>query len=153
MKMPAGTVLPLVIAAALAGTPAVGGARHRDGRAEPDHVVVQHCLIAFKRSLPDRGVTRTKKEAEALADEILGKARAGEDFGALVARYSDDRAPGIYKLANRGVPRLAADERDREDMVPEFGDVAFSLEVGEAGLARYSLYRCPYGFHVIKRLE
>ena len=38
-------------------------------------------------------------------------------------------------------------------MVAAFGDVAFELEVGEVGLAKYHAGNSPYGWHVILRLE
>lgn len=42
---------------------------------------------------------------------------------------------------------------ERGRMVPAFCDVAFSLDVGEVGLAEYDAERSPFGWHVIKRLE
>lgn len=119
---------------------------------EPDVVVVQHILIGFKKSVPNKKLDRTKKEAGALAMELLERAQAGEDFDALVREFTDDSHPGIYKLTNRGAPLMAA-SRARDDMVPNFGRVAFSLEVGETGLAKYHPGNSPYGWHVIKRLE
>ena len=41
----------------------------------------------------------------------------------------------------------------RGRMVKSFGDVAFSLEVGEVGLAEHDATTSPFGWHVIKRLE
>ena len=41
----------------------------------------------------------------------------------------------------------------RDQMVPAFGDVGFTLEVGGVGLAPYDETKSPFGFHVIKRLE
>jgi foldase protein PrsA len=119
---------------------------------EPARVVVQHILVAFKKSVPDKKIERTKKEAEALAQDLLRRARAGEDFDALVVEYSADRPPGKMILVNRDQPKTAG-SRGRDEVVPKFGDVAFSLEVGEIGLAEYSYGGSPYGWHVIKRLE
>jgi parvulin-like peptidyl-prolyl isomerase len=119
---------------------------------EPDVVVVQHILIAFKKSLPNKKLDRTKKEAQALALELLERAGAGEDFDALVKEYTNDRHPGIYKLTNKGAP-LMSGARSREDMVPNFGRISFSLEVGEIGMAKYHPGNSPFGWHIIKRLE
>ncbi len=119
---------------------------------EPDVVVVQHLLIGFKRTLPKKGVTRTKKEAIALVDELLHRAKEGEDFDALVREYTDDSHPGIYTLTNRKAP-VRAGTNKRDDMVPSFGDVAFSLEPGGIGMAKYSASGSPYGWHIIKRIE
>ncbi len=119
---------------------------------EPEVVVVQHLLIGFKRTLPKKGVTRTKKEAMALAEDLLRRAREGEDFDALVREHTDDSHPGLYTLTNRKAP-VRAGTYKRDDMVPSFGDVAFSLKPGEIGMAKYSASGSPYGWHVIKRIE
>jgi len=120
---------------------------------EPDVVVVQHILIGLKKSIPGKKLERTKSEARALAEELLERARSGEEeFDALVEEYTDDRHPGIYKLTNDEAPRMAG-ARMRREMVPGFGDVAFGLQVGEVGLAAYSAGMSPYGWHVIRRLE
>ena len=119
---------------------------------EPDKVTVQHILIAFKRSMPRKTLERTKKEAQALAMELLERAEAGDDFDALVQEYTDDSYPGVYVMANYGVPDKAR-EYERDGMVPYFGDVAFKLEVGEVGLAKYHAGMSPYGWHIIKRIE
>jgi len=122
------------------------------GRDEPDVVVVQHVLISFKGKIPGKQIERTKKEAQALAEELLSRANSGEDFDELVKQYTDDRYPGIYKMANRGLPS-PPDGFSREKMAPRFGDVSFRLRVGEIGLADYHATLCPYGWHLIKRLE
>ena len=123
--------------------------------AEPERITVQHILIAFKGSIPDDPrVTRSKQEAEKLALQIFERAKAGEDFDAMVKTYTNDSHPGIYKIANKGV---AADrskgEFPRTGMVAAFGDVGFKLEVGGIGLAAYDSAKSPYGWHIIKRLE
>ena len=119
---------------------------------EPEVVVVQHILIGYKGSIRGKEIERTKKEAKALALELLERAKKGEDFAELVQEYTDDRAPGIYKMANKGQPR-PADGYGRDDMAYRFGDVAFSLEIGEIGLAEQHPAGSPYGWHIIKRLE
>jgi foldase protein PrsA len=119
---------------------------------EPDVVVVQHILIGFKKTVSGKKLERTKKEAQALAEELLARARSGEDFDALVKEYTDDQYPGIYRLTNRDVP-LMEHSHERTQMVPSFGDVSFRLAVGEVGLAKYHPGNSPYGWHVIKRIE
>jgi parvulin-like peptidyl-prolyl isomerase len=119
---------------------------------EPDVVVVQHILISFKGKVDkSKNVTRTKKEAEALAAEVFELAKT-EDFDALVKKYTNDSYPGIYKMTNNGAPIMSG-AATRSGMVRAFGDVAFSLAVGEVGMANYSAGSCPYGWHIIKRLE
>jgi hypothetical protein len=140
------SVVACVVVAALVGVPAP--CRENS---EPDRIVVQHILISFKAKT-GRFVDRNKKEAETLAKEVLELARAGEDFDQLVRKYTDDSAPGIHRMTNFKVEAMAA-ETPRDGMVKYFGDVAFSLEVGEVGLAEFHATRSPYGWHVIKRLE
>ena len=123
-------------------------------RVEPDFVTVQHILIGFQGTLPNKNVTRTRDEAAKLADELLGKAKAGADFDALVKEYTDDSHPGIYKIANLGLQaNPAAGVYPRGGMVKAFGDVGFSLEVGEIGVAVYEPDASKYGWHIIKRVE
>ena len=119
---------------------------------EADHIKVQHCLIAFKGSLPKPTVTRTKDEAKKLAYEILEKARKGEDFDALVKEYTDDAHPGIYGMSNLGKPPKP-DYYPRDKMVPAFGDTGFPLQVGEYGISDFDPKKSPYGWHIVKRIE
>jgi hypothetical protein len=139
-----------VLALALATGPIVAEDEGEGG--EPAKVRVQHVLIGFKHSIPNKKIDRTKKEAEKLAQDVLETALAGVEFPLLVQKYSDDRYPGIYTLANKGETPLPGEYR-RYDMQTCFGDVAFSLEIDEIGLAEYRGGRCEYGWHVIKRLE
>jgi foldase protein PrsA len=141
------------VAVALAAAASLAAAGEpADGRREPDRVVVQHVLIGFKHSIPNKTLERSKAQARQLAEDLLRRARDGEDFDALVRQYTDDRHPGIYVLTNHKAPRTTG-ARTRDEMVPRFGDVAFRLEVGEVELAEYHAALCPYGWHVLKRLE
>ncbi len=119
---------------------------------EPERITVQHILIGFKNSVPNKPQERSKKEAKALAYELLQRAQDGEDFDALVKEYTNDNVPGIMLVTNNGAPRVAGG-RTRNQLVPKFGDVAFRLEIGEVGMANFNTAVCPYGWHVIKRLE
>jgi hypothetical protein len=132
---------------ALMLAPASAG-RRKD---EPDVVVVQHILIGFKKKVPGKTLDRSKKEAEALATELLRRAREGEDFEALITEYTDDTRTG-YVVTNDDAP-LRARSYERAKLAVYFGDVAFGLEVGEIGMAKYHPGNSPYGWHIIKRLE
>jgi len=74
---------------------------------QPLKVDVQHILVSFAGA-PTSRATRTKEEAEALAKQVLERARAGEDFDDLVRSSSDAtlhplaNPPGMYRLLNRG---------------------------------------------------
>ncbi|MCU0713883.1 MAG: peptidyl-prolyl cis-trans isomerase [Pirellula sp.] len=120
---------------------------------EPRRVMVQHCLISFQ-GLDVPGVTRTKEEAQALAEKLFAEAKAGADFNQIVKQYTDDTSLGIYKLVNSGLPvDVASGSNSRDGMVKGFGDVSFSLKVDEYGLCPYDPATSKFGWHIIKRLE
>jgi len=120
----------------------------------PDHIEVQHVLIGFQGSIPGKTVTRTKAEAEKLAQEVLEKARKGDNMDALVQQYTDDQYPGVYDLANNGItPDPAKGEFKRSGMVKGFSDAAFGLSVGNVGISNYDPTTSPFGWHIIKRLK
>ena len=109
---------------------------------QPQQVGARHVLVmhAASRAKPDN-VTRTRQQALERAQECLRKARAGADFSALVAQYSDE--PGA---AERGGD-LGLFKRDA--MVQAFSEAAFALKVGEIS----EVIETPYGFHVIQRTQ
>jgi hypothetical protein len=121
----------------------------------PDHIEVQHVLIAFQGSIPgNTKVTRTRAEAEKVAQDVLAQARRGGSMDALVQKYTDDQFPGVYDLANDGVtPDQAKGEYARGGMVKGFSDAAFGLSVGNVGIANYDAKNSPFGWHIIKRLR
>ena len=84
-------------------------------------------------------MTRSKGEAKARAAEVEAKAKAGEDFSALVAQYSDD--PGA-KDRQGSLGKFTRDKMDKA-----FSDAAFALRVGEIS----EVVETRFGFHVIKR--
>jgi hypothetical protein len=118
----------------------------------PDHIEVQHVLIGVAGKVPGKTITRTAAESEALANDILARARRGEDFDQLVQKYTDDQWPGFYGLANTGVTP-AQGEYPRADMVKGFSDVAFSLSPGNVGMSKYDPETSPFGYHIIMRTK
>lgn len=120
---------------------------------EPDRIVVQHVLIGFAGSIPGQPISRSRDDAKTLAEQILAKAQAGESFDDLVKTHTDDSFPGRYGMANDGVAAdRARSEYPRRGMVPAFGNVGFTLAVGEVGMAPHHPQDSPYGWHVIKRV-
>lgn len=119
---------------------------------EPQRVRLQHILVGFQGTVPGKNITRSREEAQALASQLLDRALKGEDFDALVKKYTDDQYPGVYALANRMVTPNPG-EFARERMIPAFGDVGFPLQIGETGMAQYDPARSPYGWHIIKRVS
>jgi parvulin-like peptidyl-prolyl isomerase len=118
-----------------------------------DHIQVQHILIAFKGTIPKPTVTRSKEDAEKLANDLYAQAQKPDaKFDDMVKNNTDDAAPGIYGMSNSGVSP-ASGEYPRNQMVPAFGDVGFKLKVGEVGLAPYDKEKSPFGYHIIKRVK
>ena len=147
--------LPIAILAAAVGCdastpPPLASA---PANAPPERLRVLHVLVAFRGATRAADtVTRTQDEAEVLAKEILARAKRGEDFKALMKDYTNDPGEGNYALVNHGViPR--GPEIKRANFVPGFTKVAWSLAVGEVGLAPYDATESPFGYHVIKRIE
>ena len=126
---------------------------------EPSHISIQHVLIGFLGSIENPNVERDREEAEKLAKAVFEKALAGDDFDTLVEDYTDDKIPGIYKLANFNVAghRPGTIKKlwvwERTDMVPGFGDVGFKLDVGEIGMSEYDPVKSKLGWHIIKRVK
>jgi len=81
---------------------------------------------------------RSPEETRKKAQEVLDRARKGEDFAKLAEQYSDD--PGSNK--NGG----AYDFFPRGMMVPEFENAAFALKPGEIS----DVVQTQFGFHIIK---
>jgi len=139
-----------LLIAALAALPAVAPVAARGD--EPDVVVVQHILIGFDGSVHGKEIGRSKRQAKELAESLLQRAQDGEDFDALVKKYTDDRYPGVYKISNTDAP-LLPDAIERKGLVPGFGHVSFRLQIGEIGLVKYHAGNSPFGWHIIKRIE
>ncbi len=75
---------------------------------------------------------------EELANSLLERAKAGEDFDALIAEYSTD--PGSESNPDGYIFTDG-------DMVQEFEDCVKSLQPGEFGICK-----SDYGYHIIQRL-
>ena len=111
---------------------------------QPDEgITVQHILIAFAGAPRIRDVTRTKAEAQELAEKVWREAVAGADFKSLMKTHSNDGGGGEYPMTKAG----------RTQMVAAFGNVGFRLKVGEIGVAPWHASDSPYGWHIIKRIK
>ncbi|MEK6286567.1 MAG: peptidylprolyl isomerase [Acidobacteriota bacterium] len=89
----------------------------------------------------DKPKTLTKEEARKKSQDLLERARKGEDFAKLATENSDDPGSkdkgGEYDFFGHG------------KMVPEFEKAAFALEPGEIS----EPVETQFGFHVIKLEE
>jgi foldase protein PrsA len=94
-------------------------------------------VTAYLTSHPDLD---TDKKNRAKAEEVLKRARAGEDFGKLAQEFSTDGSKdkgGDLGWFGKG------------DMVPEFEQAAYSLKPGEIS----DVVQSKFGFHIIKLEE
>jgi len=108
-------------------------------RVELELIEVRHILIAFKGA-GGSTQTRTREEARDLAEQILSRARKGEDFAGLARNYSDSTSAkdggGIGEIA-RGMT------------VSAFDLAAFALKVDEISNVTLS----PAGYQIIQRVN
>lgn len=126
-------------------------------RTPPERVTVDHILIGVVHPKLPHGLPIP--EASALAAKVMQQLEDGGDWAALKEEYSQDRPPGgaargPYQVYDdtRGVKGRRG-EAPRGIMAKSFGDVAFSLRVGEIGMATYHPQDCEYGWHLIKRVK
>ena len=94
-------------------------------------------VTAYLASHPEMDVD---KKNRATAEEVLKRARAGEDFGKLAQEFSSDGSKekgGDLGWFGRG------------DMVPEFEQAAYALKPGEIS----NVVESKFGFHIIKLEE
>ena len=94
----------------------------------------RHLLIKVSPDADPQGVEEARKRAE----EILARAKKGEDFASLAKKYSED-PPTAEKGGDLGY-------FPRGRMVKEFEEAAFSLKPGELS----TVMRTQFGFHIIK---
>ena len=108
---------------------------------EPEKVHVRHLLLmtidpTTKQPLPADVIAAKRKQA----DDLLKRARGGEDFATLAREYTEDTASkeagGEYTIA-------------RGQTVPEFEAAAFALTDGQIS----DVVTSQYGFHIIKLLD
>src|SRR5207244_2864211 len=121
---------------------------------QPEMVRASHILIstkdpqdqnpnpALRKDLPEDKKPARRKQLE----DLLKRARAGEDFAKLAKEYSEDPA-SKDKGGEYVFPRASADPR--RGMVPEFEAAAFSLKTNEVS----DIVTTQFGYHVIKLSE
>jgi parvulin-like peptidyl-prolyl isomerase len=111
-------------------------------KSKPTKISAAHVLIQYMGSeRAPSSVVRTREQARAVAEKVLERARAGEDFSRLAVEMSDE--PGA---AQRGG---SLGRFGHGQMVRAFEDAAFALDVGQVS----DIVETPFGFHIIKRTE
>jgi len=109
---------------------------------QPETAHVRHILLltmdtATHAPLPDDQVKAKRQQIE----DILKRAKAGEDFAALATQYSED--PGSKDKGGELPPF------SHGQMVPEFEAAAFSMETNTIS----DVVTTTYGYHIIKLLD
>ncbi|MGI6113707.1 MAG: peptidylprolyl isomerase [Mahellales bacterium] len=112
---------------------------------EKETVKVRHILIGIDEEKYNLTEEEKKGEYDKIkprAEEVLAKAKAGEDFAQLAKEYSDD--PGSKELGGELEPF-----NENGNLVQPFKDAAFALKVGEIS----DLVKTDFGYHIIKLEE
>ena len=102
-----------------------------------DTVTASHILLMYAGSMRSTQ-TRSKEEAEAKIKELKERIDGGDDFAEIARMHSD--CPSGQDGGNLG-------SFGRGQMVPEFEEAAFGLEVG----ATSDVVVTDFGFHLITR--
>lgn len=108
---------------------------------QPEMVRASHILISTRDPDSNQDLPEDQKNAKhKKAEDVLKRARAGEDFAKLAKENSDDPGSkdkgGEYQFA-------------RGQMVPEFESAAFSLQTNQVS----DIVKTVYGYHIIKLSE
>lgn len=107
-----------------------------DSFKEPDRVRIFHVMIGVDPS----SNKETRNKALKLAEDIVKRAKAGEDFSQLATQYSKDD----YSLKGGDLGFV-----HRGRLEPEIEEVAFSLNEGEIG----GPVKTMYGYSIVKAGE
>ena len=108
---------------------------------KPEMVKAAHVLIATQDLTTGTNLSDEQKAAKKkIAEDVLKRAKAGEDFAKLAKEYSDDSGSkdkgGEYTFP-------------RGQMTPAFEAAAFSLNTNQVS----DIVETPYGYHIIKLYE
>ncbi len=108
---------------------------------QPEMVRASHILLATQDQKTREEFSSEKKAAQyKLAEDLLKRARAGEDFAKLAKEYSED--PGSK---DKGGEYTFA----RNQMVKEFEAAAFALNTNQVS----DIVTTQFGYHIIKLSE
>lgn len=102
-------------------------------------------------SASERAALTLQKELQAEFTEKSAEFRA--ELGEAALSQEDFNAKMTALQQSLQMRMMDAMATPREQMVPAFGDVGFSLEPGGVGLATFDEKTSPFGFHVIRRVQ
>jgi peptidyl-prolyl cis-trans isomerase NIMA-interacting 1 len=123
---------------ALIGDPAA----KKPAATPPKKIGARHVLVQWMGAeRAGASVVRSREQALVLAQEVLRRAKGGEDFARLAVEYSDEPGAG-----GRGG---SLGRFGKGQMVPAFEEAVFKLEVGQVS----ELVETSFGYHVIQRTE
>jgi parvulin-like peptidyl-prolyl isomerase len=100
-------------------------------------VRASHILLMYKGSSRS-SATRSKAEAEQQIGQLKAQIDGGADFAALAREHSD--CPSRAQGGDLG-------QFGKGQMVPEFENAAFSMQVGEVS----GVVETAFGYHLIQR--
>ena len=138
---------PEALASAAASVPppaasSVEAASTPSAAAPPSKISARHVLIQWMGAEhAGPSVVRTRDQAMTVAEEVLRRAKAGEDISRLAVEYSDEP-----NAAQRGG---SLGRFGHGAMVPAFEDAAFKLKIGETS----GIVETGFGYHIIQRTE
>ena len=115
----------------------------RDARA--NRTSVRHIVIGWRdlgrdHDIDARAKTRSRVDADQLAQDLLERLRAGEAIESLMAEFSED--PGSAESGQ------SYEVTPDAQLVFEFKRLGLRLDVGESGMVL-----SKFGWHIMKRVE
>jgi len=111
-------------------------------REEPRKIAARHVLVQWiGTERAPASVVRSREQAFAVAQQVLKRAKAGEDFARLAIEFSNEPGAG-----SRGG---SLGRFGRGQMVGAFEAAVFKLRVGDIS----DIVESPFGFHIIQRTE
>lgn len=112
----------------------------RSNQTEVKHILIGWRDLAGDRELDPRAQARSRAEADQLAQQLLGRLRAGEPIEPLMAEFSEDSGSADSGVSYEVTPDA--------QLVFEFKRLGLRLDVGESGMVL-----SKFGWHVMKRVE
>lgn len=114
-------------------------------------VTVTQILVSFAGA-PGSKATRTKEEAEKLANELFTKAQSNAEPFAALRKQTDDPASAIYNVCI-GKDKKSPNDKLRSEVPVAVGDAVFTMKQNEVKLIPYDEKKAPGGFYILKRLD